>query len=473
MNNKKRLWIVIVIAALGSAMLAACGDKAPDSPTPVPSTSTPTAPPTPSASERMALGMDYREQGELDKAVAEFQQAIELDPDFVEAHYNLGLTHADRGEFDAAIAEYEKALELAPDLAEAHNGLGTVYFDTNRLDQALAKYTEAIQLDPDFADPYFNLGHVYLSMDRHAEALAAYLEADRLSPGDAETLHNIGVAYIKQGMVTEASVAWEQAIRINPDFGETRYTLGLAYNDLHRYGEAITQLNEALRLDPERTVAYKHLGVAYYATGQDDECIAAFETYLGLYPDDPNRDTMEAAIAELEHAAEATVGEYRNVEGGYGLVYPEDLYYAEEGMRSAFAKSQAVADIVLNTVLGEGTEDAIKESPVALLDVMPLTELAYSLRIEKNDRPEKFLQELAASIEAETSEPGSGMISRFPGAIAEISGYYGETAYSGMLVVVIVEDRVFTGAAMALPDQWDDFSPIFANMLTSISFFKQ
>jgi len=216
-------------------------------------------------------------------------------------------------------------------------------------------------------------------------------------------------------------------------------------------------------------MAYKQLGMAYYATGEDDECIAAFETYLGLYPDDPNRDAMEAAIAELEHAVEATVGEYRNVEGGYGLVYPGDLYYAEQGTWSVFAGSQAAASAVFDDAI----EDAIKESPVGMFEAMSLTQVAQNLGLRESDGPEQFLQAMAASIEAETSNLGSGMIGSFPGAIAEISGDYGETAYRGMLVVILVEDRVVVGSAMALPDRWDSFYPIFADMLTSISFFKQ
>jgi tetratricopeptide (TPR) repeat protein len=469
MKHKKHLWIVVLTLTLSSVILVACGQGTPD----VPPTSTPTATlaatPTPSASEHMALGMEHYEQGELDQAIAEFQRAIQIDPDFVEAHYNLGLAHTDRGEFDAAIAAYEEAIRLAPDLAEAHNGLGNVYFNQDKLEQALAKYEQAAQLDPGLVDAHFNLGHVYLSLDRYAEALAAYQEANRLNPGDAETLHNIGVAYVKQGMVSEASVAWEEALRANPDFAETHYTLGLAYVDLQRYGEAITQLNEALRLDPQRTRAYKHLGVAHYAIGQNDECIAAFETYLSLHPDDPDRESIEAAIAELQEASTATVAEYRNAEGGYGLLYPGDLYYDEDGAWAVFASSQTAVDAVFDYATGE----AIQEAPVAMFDVIPLAELAQDLDLEEDAAPEEFLEALAASLEAETINPGSGMIGGFPGAVTEISGVYEETPYRGALAIILVEDRVIGGTAMALPDQWDDFYPIFAGMLTDISFFKQ
>jgi tetratricopeptide (TPR) repeat protein len=468
MNNDKRLWTIVLAVVLGSVLLVACGGGAADAPISATPRPAPAVSPTPSASEHMELGLDYHEQGQLEEAAAEFEEAVRLDPDFVEAHYNLGLTYADQGQFDAAIAEYEEAIRLAPDLAEAHNGLGNVYSDLGRTDEALAAYQETVRLDPSFADAHFNLGHVYMSMEQYAQALAAYQEADRLSPGDAETLHNIGVAYIKQGMVSEASSAWEDAVRANPEFAETHYTLGLAYIDLRRYGEAVTELNEALRLDPERSRAYKHLGVAYYALGEDAECIAAFETYLSLHPDDPDRETMEATIAELEGAADVTGVEYRNAEGGYSLIYPHNLYYDEDGAWAVFAGSQAA----IQAVFDDAMDDALGEAPVAMFDVMPLAELAEDLELEEIDDPAEFLQAMADDLDAETSEPGTGTIGGFPGAVAEISGSHGETPYRGALAIILVEERVFGGFAMALSDQWDAFYPVFADMLTNVSFFK-
>ena len=62
----------------------------------------------------------------------------------------------------------------------------------------------------------------------------------------------------------------------------------------------ISALDEALRLDPERDRAYKYLGGAHYALGQDEQAIAAFETYLRLQPDDPHRESIEEMIAELK-----------------------------------------------------------------------------------------------------------------------------------------------------------------------------
>ena len=64
-----------------------------------------------------------KDQGKLDEAVACYRRALELKPDFAEAHSNLGNALKDQGKLDEAIACYRRALELKPDYAEAHSNL--------------------------------------------------------------------------------------------------------------------------------------------------------------------------------------------------------------------------------------------------------------------------------------------------------------------------------------------------------------
>ena len=65
-----------------------------------------------------------KDQGKLAEAVASYRRALELNPDFAEAHNNLGTTLKDQGKLAEAVASYRRALELNPDFAEVHNNLG-------------------------------------------------------------------------------------------------------------------------------------------------------------------------------------------------------------------------------------------------------------------------------------------------------------------------------------------------------------
>ena len=107
--------------------------------------------------------------GQLDNAVASYRQAIEIKPDFAEAHNNLGTVLKDQGQFNAALISYRRVLKLKPDFAEAHNNLGVALKDTGQLDEALVSYRKAVELKPDYAEAHNNLGNCLIQMTRFSE----------------------------------------------------------------------------------------------------------------------------------------------------------------------------------------------------------------------------------------------------------------------------------------------------------------
>ena len=84
--------------------------------------------------------------------------ALELRPDFAQAHYNLGNALRDQGNLDDAVACYRRALELRPDYAQAHNNLGVALCDLGKPDEAVACCRRALELRPEDAQTHFNLG---------------------------------------------------------------------------------------------------------------------------------------------------------------------------------------------------------------------------------------------------------------------------------------------------------------------------
>ena len=92
------------------------------------------------------LGGLLKLQGQLDEAIAVFETAIKIAPDFAIAHYNLGLTHRVRGHLEPAIAAYQKAISLNPDYAEAHQNLGAVLFRLGKLPESQRSFELAIAL---------------------------------------------------------------------------------------------------------------------------------------------------------------------------------------------------------------------------------------------------------------------------------------------------------------------------------------
>lgn len=101
-----------------------------------------------------------------------------------ESHYNAGFELHEQGHWEEAIAEYNKAIELDPNLAIAYNNRGAAYFETGQYDLAIADFNKAIELDLNLAMAYANraLAYTILGMDTEAEQdleIAVQLGIDR------------------------------------------------------------------------------------------------------------------------------------------------------------------------------------------------------------------------------------------------------------------------------------------------------
>jgi lipoprotein NlpI len=72
-------------------------------------------------------GMAYQAKAQYDRAIADFDQAIRLDPKFAVAFYNRGLAFGSRAQYDRAIADFDEAIRLDPEFAFAFNARGSIY----------------------------------------------------------------------------------------------------------------------------------------------------------------------------------------------------------------------------------------------------------------------------------------------------------------------------------------------------------
>jgi tetratricopeptide (TPR) repeat protein len=129
-------------------------------------------------------GYDRYSAGDCDKAIADYNEAIRLDPRFALAYNNRGMAWWDKGDRDKALADYNEAIRLDPRFAWPYNNRGNVREDEGEYDKALADYDEAIRLDPRFAWAYSNRGTVWEHLGEYEKALADYNEAIRLDPKD-------------------------------------------------------------------------------------------------------------------------------------------------------------------------------------------------------------------------------------------------------------------------------------------------
>jgi tetratricopeptide (TPR) repeat protein len=95
-------------------------------------------------------GNAYYNKGEYDRAIADLNEAIRLDPNFVWAYNNRGNAYYNKGDIDRAIADYSEAMRLDPNYAWAYGSRGLAYKNKSPKNQAIQDWEKAIQLDPNY-----------------------------------------------------------------------------------------------------------------------------------------------------------------------------------------------------------------------------------------------------------------------------------------------------------------------------------
>jgi len=245
-------------------------------------------------------GIAYRQKGDLDHAIADYDQAIALEPDDADAYNNRGVAYDYKGDLDHAIADYDQAIALKPDFAVAYRNRGIAYADKGDLDHAIADYDQAIALKPDYADAYSHRGAAYASKGDVARAIADDDQAIALKPDYAEAYSHRGFAYASKGDLDHAIADFDQAIALKPDLAVAYFNRGAAYADKGDLDHAIVDFDQAISLDPDDVLAYNNRGNAYVQAGEKDKAIADLRKVLELSSDPQLRQEAEEQLQALE-----------------------------------------------------------------------------------------------------------------------------------------------------------------------------
>jgi tetratricopeptide (TPR) repeat protein len=121
-------------------------------------------------------GNQLLRKGRLDEAVQAYSEAVDLNPEFVQAWNNLGLAYQAQRRFNRARRAYGEALDLAPNLAIVHYNLGTAYEALGNYQKMIRSYQRAIELDRDLATLEHN---PQLAANRHLSAVLLQIYVDR------------------------------------------------------------------------------------------------------------------------------------------------------------------------------------------------------------------------------------------------------------------------------------------------------
>jgi tetratricopeptide (TPR) repeat protein len=231
------------------------------------------------------LGAVLWARGDLAGALAQFQTAVRLNPEYADAHDNLGLALAQQGRGDEAIAEYRLALRYRPESARAHNNFARLLASRGDRDQAIAHLREAIRLDPQYVGAHLTLGNVLRDLGRNDDAAEEYRQALRIAPDSAEAHNNLGALLGQQGRTEEALAELRAAVRYDPRSGKAHTNLGLVLRDTGKTEEALAALRRAVELAPDSPESHYQLALALNDAGDRQGATEHFARAVQLRPD--------------------------------------------------------------------------------------------------------------------------------------------------------------------------------------------
>ncbi|MDQ0472998.1 caspase family protein [Labrys wisconsinensis] len=163
-------------------------------------------------------GLLYDNNGDFDKALADFGRSLQIRPGSLEIYVNRCNVYREKADYDRALADCGKAIEL--DSADFGNYLarGSIYIATHDYERAIADLTKSLEINPDYAANWNERGQAYLLKGDYDKAIADNDKALELSPRFLEAYRDRGEAYLHKGDYDQATLAFKKALEINPGY---------------------------------------------------------------------------------------------------------------------------------------------------------------------------------------------------------------------------------------------------------------
>ncbi len=265
-----------------------------------------------------AKALQYFYAGNLDKALATINKALEIDPKNPEIYNNAGLIYLKRADFKSAQTYFKKAIFLNRNFSQCYLNLADLEGQAGNYALQLKYLKSALKINPNDKNAYFKLGEIFLSDKNYKEAANYFKKAISIDNKYFEAYLALSLCCMEEGDTQGALLALKSALKIdnsNPeisfylaklciissDFDEAQkyieealkkaqnpnyyLELGKIYYYRENYPLALENFEHALDLDLtffHEAQLYNYLGLCYYKEGQLDKAVYNFERAVNL-----------------------------------------------------------------------------------------------------------------------------------------------------------------------------------------------
>jgi tetratricopeptide (TPR) repeat protein/S1-C subfamily serine protease len=257
----------------------------------------------------------YALQQKWELALADYNKATDINPNYVEAYINRGSLYFDQQKLELALTDFNKAIARNPQLANAYYNRGNLYSKQQKRDLALADYNKAIDINPNYVEAYINRGNLYSKQQKWDLALADFNKAIDINPRYADAYYNRGNLYSKQQKWNLALADYNKAIARNPQFASAYINRGVLYKNQQKWDLALADYNKAIQINPIDANAYYNRGNLYFKQQKWDLALADYNKAIDINPIDAdaynnrgnlykNQQKWDLALADFNKAIE-------------------------------------------------------------------------------------------------------------------------------------------------------------------------
>jgi tetratricopeptide (TPR) repeat protein len=267
-------------------------------------------------------GNRYRDKGKFREAAIQYSNAVQVDPRFAEAHFQLGETYLKLKDYNRAYLELSRTVDLVPDNYQAHVELANLlisfhdlkqaqghldalrqeqpnnpdthlawagyYAADNKLGSALQEMQKAIDADPNRSDSYLDLALLQVRAklpDQQAEN--SLRKAAEMGPKNMNAQLALGAFYMSRNRLPEAEQQFKHAIDVDPKDPAPRADYVRLLTAEGKKSDAENYLKQAKKDFPDNSDGYRMLGDFYFANGDLDKATVEYGSLYSDHPKDP------------------------------------------------------------------------------------------------------------------------------------------------------------------------------------------
>jgi tetratricopeptide (TPR) repeat protein len=250
---------------------------------------------------------------EDDRALEDYSAARRLQPRDAALFRRRGQLFFRRGDFDEAVADFGQAIDIEPRNPENWSLRASVHARRGDHAAAIADYQEVLRLNPKDEEVWFSLGNSHYCLRDFEAAIADYTAVLRLNPKSVWAFGNRGKAHALRGEHAQAVEDFTRLLHVDPDNTRATWDRALSLQELGRREEALADFTRAIERTPSAGL-YNDRGLAYAAASEHDKAIADFTRAHELDSESPyplmyrgnshcDRGELDQALADLDEAA--------------------------------------------------------------------------------------------------------------------------------------------------------------------------